>query len=325
MSSLILRVPLPLSDIMILLLFNQHPNYYFPVENMSYADIKANIDELQFLLSQSKQAGVRSLLEGEIQKQNALLKTTSPPEKKVIVKSGTRTKKITLYSWEENLKYVKVHVRDIKSAEDVIAEENIEATFKDRSFNVIVRKVGPKALNYSLAICNLNKDISPDDCKVVVTKTGLSVHLFKVKNSMWTDLKLKKGEEEKKEDIPKMNKDADPSAGLMSLMKQMYESGDDDMKRNIAKSMYEAQNKKGGEGSAAPDGGMGGMPGMGGMGGMPGMGGMGGMPGMGGMGGMPGMGAGGMGDLASMLGGMGGGGGGGLPDMGDMGAGFDDL
>ncbi len=58
----------------------------------------------------------------------------------------------------------------------------------------------------------------------------------------------------------------------MSMMKQMYQDGDDEMKRTIAKAWTESQSKGGG-----------GMPGMGGMGGMPGMGGMGGMPGLGGM------------------------------------------
>jgi calcyclin binding protein len=215
-------------------------------------EVKANIDELQFLLSQSKQPAVRSLLEGELKRQNELLKTVAPPEKKPIVKSGVRTKKITNYSWEENLKYVKVHVRDIKGAEDVIDKENIDAKFELRSFNVILRKVGPKGLNYSLAIGNLKKDIVPEECKVVPTKTGVTVHLFKDKNSMWTDLKLQK--DEKKDDMPKMDKDADPSAGLMNLMKHMYETGDDEMKRTIAKSMYEAQNKQGsGEASKLPD------------------------------------------------------------------------
>ena len=38
--------------------------------------------------------------------------------------------------------------------------------------------------------------------------------------------------------------DGDPGAGLMNLMKKMYDDGDDDMKRTIAKSWQEAQDKK---------------------------------------------------------------------------------
>lgn len=43
---------------------------------------------------------------------------------------------------------------------------------------------------------------------------------------------------------------SDPSAGIMDLMRDMYESGDDDMKRTISKAWTEGQDKKG-AGSAA--------------------------------------------------------------------------
>lgn len=36
----------------------------------------------------------------------------------------------------------------------------------------------------------------------------------------------------------------DPMGGLMSIMKKMYESGDSDMKRTIAKAWTEGQEKK---------------------------------------------------------------------------------
>lgn len=45
-----------------------------------------------------------------------------------------------------------------------------------------------------------------------------------------------------------LSKDSDPSAGLMNIMKKMYESGDDDMKRMIAKAWTEGQEKKAQEG-----------------------------------------------------------------------------
>jgi len=85
----------------------------------------------------------------------------------------------------------------------------------------------------------------------------------------------------------------------MKMMKKMYDEGDDDMKRTISKSWYEAQNKKtdGVDPLTSAMGGMGGgmgMPGMPGMGMMPGMGDM-----MGGMGDM-------MGGLSGLMGGLGG-------------------
>ena len=45
---------------------------------------------------------------------------------------------------------------------------------------------------------------------------------------------------------PKLEDDdkSDPSQGLMKLMQQMYDDGDDEMKRTIKKSWYESQQKR---------------------------------------------------------------------------------
>ena len=55
---------------------------------------------------------------------------------------------------------------------------------------------------------------------------------------------LRAAEAEKK--APKFDtpeKDADPSASLMTMMKQMYQDGDDEMKRTIAKAWTESRDK----------------------------------------------------------------------------------
>ena len=41
-----------------------------------------------------------------------------------------------------------------------------------------------------------------------------------------------------------MDKDEDPGGSLMNLMKQMYQDGDDEMKRTIAKAWHESQEKR---------------------------------------------------------------------------------
>jgi calcyclin binding protein len=43
--------------------------------------------------------------------------------------------------------------------------------------------------------------------------------------------------------VPDMDPNEDPSAGLMNLMKKMYEEGDDEMKRSIAKAWTEGREK----------------------------------------------------------------------------------
>lgn len=63
-----------------------------------------------------------------------------------------------------------------------------------------------------------------------------------VKNSSSTWVDLTKGEKESKK-TPKLDDEADPAAGLMNLMRQMYEDGDDEMKRTIAKAWTESREK----------------------------------------------------------------------------------
>ncbi len=46
-------------------------------------------------------------------------------------------------------------------------------------------------------------------------------------------------------DNDSLTNSGDPGAGLMKLMKKMYDEGDDDLKRTITKSWYEAQEKRG--------------------------------------------------------------------------------
>jgi len=48
----------------------------------------------------------------------------------------------------------------------------------------------------------------------------------------------------KSDDASKLGDKDDPSAGLMNMMKKMYDEGDDEMKRTIAKAWTEGQEKK---------------------------------------------------------------------------------
>ena len=59
--------------------------------------------------------------------------------------------------------------------------------------------------------------------------------------------------------MPSMDESKDPGDSLMQLMKNMYETGDDEMKRTIAKAWTESREKMNTDGDSS---GMPGMPGM---------------------------------------------------------------
>ena len=72
------------------------------------------------------------------------------------------------------------------------------------------------------------------------------VFLSKVKQITWPTVTAeeKKSKEYKAPVLSGSDISDDPNASLMNMMKQLYDSGDDDMKRQIAKSFAEGRNKQ---------------------------------------------------------------------------------
>jgi calcyclin binding protein len=80
--------------------------------------------------------------------------------------------------------------------------------------------------------------VRPDMVTVLLKKANVGEHWGYVsqKEAVLKDKKDKK--------LPKMDENADPQEGLMSLMKKMYEEGDDEMKRTISKAFIEGREKR---------------------------------------------------------------------------------
>jgi len=143
-------------------------------------------------------------------------------------------------------------------------KSKIKCDFTSTSFDLVV--TGFDSRDYRMVNDNLDKDIDPSKSKYLVKPNKIIIKLAKVKGEYgydsWTSLtaKKKKRPEDKK----------DPSAGIMDLMKDMYDEGDDQMKKMIGETMY--KQRTGQLDNKDPMSDMGGMGGMGDM-----MGGMGGM------------------------------------------------
>jgi calcyclin binding protein len=84
------------------------------------------------------------------------------------------------------------------------------------------------------------------------------IFLRKSETKNWSCVTEKEMKQKDKTSVPKMDPSADPQEGLMSMMKKMYEEGDDEMKRTISKAFTESREKQGADGMGIP-----GMPGMG--------------------------------------------------------------
>merc|ERR1711874_863376 len=120
-----------------------------------------------------------------------------------------------------------------------IPSENISCNFKKSSFDLIVNDLQGK--NYRLLKDNLDKDIDPDKSKYVVKKHKIIIKLAKVKAEYgsydsWQNLSSKKSKKSKE------NMKSNPSDSIMEMMKDMYDSGDDNMRKVIGETMLKQRN-----------------------------------------------------------------------------------
>jgi calcyclin binding protein len=123
-----------------------------------------------------------------------------------------------------------------------IARDSIKCDFTSSSFDLIVKDLNGKS--YRLVKDHLEKDIDPGKSKIIVKADKIVVKLAKVKTDYggydyWTkltDMKAKPGKSK--------SKGADPQSGIMDLMKQMYDDGDDNIRKVIGETMM--KQKQGG-------------------------------------------------------------------------------
>ncbi|CDW87492.1 UNKNOWN [Stylonychia lemnae] len=115
-------------------------------------------------------------------------------------------------------------------------KKNIDCEFTDNSIDLRILSFNGK--NFRLNIQPLNSFIDPASCKMKKNKAKL-----------WDDVKEKKSlvgdSSVKKKNKGDGGESKDPGNSLMNMMKELYQSGDDQMKRTIAESWEKAQKEKG--------------------------------------------------------------------------------
>lgn len=120
--------------------------------------------------------------------------------------------------------------------------------------------IAGESKDYIFIVKNLLKPINVEKSYKKVKDDMISIYLKKVKEgTKWEVLtKTAKALKDKKSKVFDEDKESkskeDPMGGLMNIMQKMYESGDSEMKRTIAKAWTEGQDKRNQSGS-----GMGGM------------------------------------------------------------------
>ncbi|XP_029381059.1 calcyclin-binding protein [Echeneis naucrates] len=209
--------------------------------------LEADLLELGSLLEKSERKRVQELLRQEqkkVEKELSLKRQQKEQQAKrqadpSAASKAAYTVKITNYAWDQSEKFVKIYLtlKDVHK----IPSENVEVSFTERSFSVLVKDLDGK--NHQMTVLNLLYPIDEKDSYKKIKSDMVLVMCKKQSTKKW-DCLTKVEKQSKEKDKPSMDENADPSEGLMSMLKKIYAEGDDEMKRTINKAWSESQEKK---------------------------------------------------------------------------------
>jgi len=226
---------------------------------MSEAEVRKDIQELKSILATASRENTIKLITQEKQRLEALLsnivlKAAASSEKKVVTSSKRALVTIKNYAWDQSDKFVKIYLTNLNGVHTLEADQLHLSLENEQQPVFTITNLSGKDYKFTTPkLLNMVEKVT------FKQKENMILLMYKKAQvgEKWDCLteKEKEAKDEKAfKQPPKTDENADPSASIMSMMKKMYEEGDDDMKRTISKAWTESRDKQGM--------GMPGMPGM---------------------------------------------------------------
>ncbi|MEE6496012.1 hypothetical protein FKM82_002205 [Ascaphus truei] len=213
-------------------------------------ELQKDLDEVKQLLEKATRKRVRDVLFVEQRKLETEISTkqqqtgesveVQKPAAIVPPMNSSYTVKINNYGWDQSDKFVKIYIT-LKGVQQISAE-NVQVEFKERSFELLVKDLDGK--NHTMTVNNLLKPISPESSSKKVKTDTVLIMCRKKAEHKWEYL-TQVEKQTKEKDKPSLDTDTDPSAGLMNVLKKIYDDGDDEMKRTLNKAWVESREKQG--------------------------------------------------------------------------------
>ncbi|XP_077580433.1 calcyclin-binding protein [Stigmatopora nigra] len=210
--------------------------------------LEADLLELGSLVEKSERTRVKELLKQEqkkVEKEITIKQQQKEQQARrkadpVASSKAAYTVKITNYAWDQSEKFVKIYLT-LKNVHN-IPSEKVEVNFTERSFSVLVKELDGK--NHQMTVLNLLYPIDEQNSSTKI-KTDMVLIMCKKKTTKkWECLTAIEKQSKDKDKPAPADDNADPSDGLMSMLKKIYTDGDDEMKRTINKAWSESQEKK---------------------------------------------------------------------------------
>lgn len=212
-------------------------------------ELKLDIEEFNHLLEQASRQKVKDVLMLEIRRlQTELAKLTEENTKTSAkpLNSGSNAAqkcyevKLNNYGWDQTNTTMKLYItlKDVHQ----LPKEAVTCNFTEKSLDL--RIFGLENKNYHLPINNLCEEIDVQKSYYKVKTDMVILSLAKKVSKNWSHVTgvEKRIKESKAPSVPD-TENGDPGASFMNLMKKIYQEGDDEMKKTIAKAWTENQNK----------------------------------------------------------------------------------
>jgi len=206
------------------------------------ADIGSDISEVESLLAIAQRPVVKQHLEQyltvlrtrreSMRPAEPIHRDVVPPNSQIIYSD------LKKFAWDQEGDFVEVYV-DLENVGSV-PQTQIQVSFAQNS--VVATVHGLRGQNFRLTLQPLCHPIDPAASFHRIRTNRLYFKLKKAASTPWSSLFQK--EDRFAGALKKENYDySDPGKGLMDLMKNLYESGDDEMKKTIAKAWTESREK----------------------------------------------------------------------------------
>ncbi|CAD5314055.1 unnamed protein product [Arabidopsis thaliana] len=195
-------------------------------------EVGLDLEELRQLQNIAKRPRVLNLINSEISNleklRDSAVSSNAKPKVPVTVPAPVSSSGKPVSSSALNYMYISLEGVD---------EDKVQAEFKPMSLDIKIHDVQGK--NYRCAIPKLCKEIMPEKCKVLVKPKRIVITMVKSSRGNWLDIHHKEDKIK-----PSLEKEKDPMAGIMGMMKNLYEDGDEEMKKTIAKAWTDARSGK---------------------------------------------------------------------------------
>jgi hypothetical protein len=185
-------------------------------------EIEEDLQELQRLVSLTTNTRVVAVLTSAVAKLQEELRllpvAVVQPEPVAPIPSDMVFRPIEKFAYEQEGKNLKVYVTCLPSLKSH-PQNKLVVAFTRESLDIKVLDL--ESANYRFYIKQLMKPIT--DCRLKTSSSGFTLAIKKEENSHWDSLAFKPSAVSKPKD-KKDGESADPGAGLMDMMREMYQN-----------------------------------------------------------------------------------------------------